>query len=230
MNEYQKLKKNYKEIEESLNIISDQNKRLVESNKDLVCQLYFFKKEYEIRMRKLLFLFFFLIQNYSPNLIDIIYKSIENSPLFNNDEKGNKNLSTMHLKSFIDSISKKLLFNNDESETWLNSLFDIFSKFLKEQNISQDKNNWTDIMDSINMITKSNLSSDNNSHNQLQIKNDVNTEKSFNVESFQKDNIIHSELQSQRDDQDSVLGSIKSTKNKNPDLSLLGENISLSEA
>ena len=61
MNEYQKLKKNYTEIEESLNIISDQNKRLVESNKDLVCQLYFFKKEYEIRMRKLLFLFFFLI-------------------------------------------------------------------------------------------------------------------------------------------------------------------------
>lgn len=35
--EYQKLKKNYKEIEESLHIISDQNKRLVESNKDLVC-------------------------------------------------------------------------------------------------------------------------------------------------------------------------------------------------
>ena len=104
----------------------------MESNKDLVCQLYFFKKEYEIRMRKLLFLFFFLIQNYSPNLIEIIYNSIENSPLFNSDEKGNKNLSTLHLKSFIDSISKKLLFNNDESETWLNSLFDIFSKFLKE--------------------------------------------------------------------------------------------------
>lgn len=124
-----------------------------------MCQLYFFKKEYEIRMRKLLFLFFFLIQNYSPNLIDIIYKSIENSPLFNNEDKGNRNLNAIHLKSFIDSISKKLLFNNDESEAWLNSLFDIFSKFLKDQKGNTDNNNWTDIMDSINMITKSNLGS-----------------------------------------------------------------------
>lgn len=73
MGEYQKLMKNYKDVEESLNIISDQNKRLVESNKDLVCQLYFFKKEYEIRMRKLLFLFFFLIQNYTPKLIEVIH-------------------------------------------------------------------------------------------------------------------------------------------------------------
>lgn len=110
-------------------------------------------------MRKLLFLFFFLIQNYSPNLIDIIYKSIENSPLFNNEDKGNRNLNAIHLKSFIDSISKKLLFNNDESEAWLNSLFDIFSKFLKDQKGNTDNNNWTDIMDSINMITKSNLGS-----------------------------------------------------------------------
>lgn len=83
-------------------------------------------------MRKLLFLFFFLIQNYSPNLIDIIQKSIENSSLFENKESGSVNLNTIHLKNFIDSISKKLLFNNDESETWLNSLFEIFSKFLKD--------------------------------------------------------------------------------------------------
>lgn len=66
VNEYNKLKKNYTDMEESLSIVASQNKRLIESNKDLVCQLYFFKKEYEIRMRKLLFLFFVLIKNYTP--------------------------------------------------------------------------------------------------------------------------------------------------------------------
>lgn len=104
------------------------------------------------------------------------------------------------MKNFIDSISKKLLFNNDESETWLNSLFDIFSKFLKEQNISQDTNNWTDIMDSINMITKSNLGSDQASQNHLQIQNDGNTDQTNSEISFQKGNIIHSDLQSRDGD------------------------------
>jgi len=51
-------------------------------------------------------------------------------------------------------------------------------------------------MDSINMITKSNLGSDNNSNNHLQIKNDGATDKSFNVESFKSGNIINSEIQS----------------------------------
>ena len=61
-------------MEESLSIIATQNKRLVDSNKDLVCQLYFFKKEYEIRMRKLLFLFFVLLKYYTPELIQLIQK------------------------------------------------------------------------------------------------------------------------------------------------------------
>ena len=84
-------------------------------------------------------------------------------------------------------------------------------------------------MDSINMITKSNLGSDQASQNHLQIQNDGNTDQTNSEISFQKGNIIHSDLQSRDGDQESVLGSIRSIRNKNQDHSMLGENISLSD-
>ena len=120
LTEYNKLKKNYSDVEESLNIIASQNKRLVESNKDLVCQLYFFKKEYEIRMRKLLFLFFVLIRNYTPELIKIIKKSLEKSSLISKDDAEIQDMNFGNLNSFINSVSHKLLFDSEQSEVWLN--------------------------------------------------------------------------------------------------------------
>ena len=159
INEYHKLRKNYDDIEESLSIIASQNKRLVESNKDLVCQLYFFKKEYEIRMRKLLFLFFVLIKNYTPDLIKLIQNSLETSSLVSRQEFEN---NSNNMNSYINTISKKLLFNNENSEAWLNKLFELFTNYLNTQQIDINQRegdlDWRQIMESLNVEDQQTLS------------------------------------------------------------------------
>lgn len=159
INEYHKLRKNYDDIEESLTIIASQNKRLVESNKDLVCQLYFFKKEYEIRMRKLLFLFFVLIKNYTPDLIKLIQTSLETSSLISRQEFEN---NSNNMNSYINTISKKLLFNNENSEAWLNKLFELFTNYLNNQQIDINQRegdlDWRQIMESLNVEDQQTLS------------------------------------------------------------------------
>jgi hypothetical protein len=159
INEYHKLKKNYDDIEESLIIIANQNKRLVESNKDLVCQLYFFKKEYEIRMRKLLFLFFVLIKNYTPDLIKLIQNSLDSSSLISQNELEN---NSTNMNSYINTISNKLLFNQENSEIWLNKLFELFTNYLNTQPIDvnnrEEEIDWRKIMESLNVEDQHNLS------------------------------------------------------------------------
>lgn len=64
-------------------------------------------------------------------------------------------------------------------------------------------------MDSINMITKSNLGSTTESQRQLQIEDD---QKNLNTSNdmSKPQNFIYSEIHSRNNDQDSVLGSIRS--------------------
>ena len=57
-------------------------------------------------------------------------------------------------------------------------------------------------MDSINMITKSNLGSVADSSNKLQIDNEIQPEKTFKIEQLKQNNskFIYSEVQSQNGD------------------------------
>jgi len=110
-------------------------------------------------MRKLLFLFFVLIRNYTPELIKIIKKSLEKSSLINKDEAEIQDMNFGNLNSFINSVSHKLLFDSEQSEAWLNQLFELFTQYLKNKpdgGDSQGDLNWKNIMESISKMNNSN--------------------------------------------------------------------------
>lgn len=129
LNEYNRVKKGHSNLEESLNIIAAQNKRLVETNKDLVVQLYLTRKEYELRMKKLVFIFFVLMENYTPELATMIKTSLVTTNLITESEL--QIASTPgQFRNFIQRIFQKLLFNKNRNDLFLDSMIAIFSSHL----------------------------------------------------------------------------------------------------
>lgn len=140
LNEYNKLKKNYEEIEESLNIVASQNKRLVEANKELVCKLYYFEKEYETRIKKVLFCFH--INNlYHDEKLNLKVKAVlESAQLIApaSEDEINCLLLCHRVQLIVKQFAKKLIFSPDKNNTVLDKLVQIYIEFLNE-NVVEEK-------------------------------------------------------------------------------------------
>jgi hypothetical protein len=61
------MKKVTDDFEESLKVLVKQNKKLMEANRQLVYQFYYFKKESDLKTKKVLFLFYSLLVNAFPD-------------------------------------------------------------------------------------------------------------------------------------------------------------------
>ncbi len=138
--EYNRLKRSASELEDSLRTIASQNKKLIEANKDLVCQMYYFKTENELKTRKLLFLFFILMNNYTPELLGVIRTALAKSNLVSENENNSNVISFKNIGQFIKKLSYKLIFNNEQSDICLDKLMEIFTAYLKEKESSTVKN------------------------------------------------------------------------------------------
>lgn len=64
--EYNRMKKCTNDFEESLKVLVKQNKKLMEANRQLVYQFYYFKKESDLKTKKVLFLFYSLLVGAFP--------------------------------------------------------------------------------------------------------------------------------------------------------------------
>lgn len=135
--EYTKLKKSYTELEESLNIIVSQNKRLVETNKDLVIQLYLSRKESELRIKKLIFLFFVLMENYTPDLANMIKNSLVKTNLLTENEINITN-NPADFKNLINKLAYKLLNAKGKHDSFIDNLLNLFSNNLDTPVMSND--------------------------------------------------------------------------------------------
>lgn len=67
--ENNRLKKQIVENEESLRVVSAQTKLVIDTNKDLIYKIWKSKTENDVKIRKLLFLFFSLFTNTQPELL-----------------------------------------------------------------------------------------------------------------------------------------------------------------
>ena len=67
--ENNRLKKQIVENEESLRVVSAQTKLVIDTNKDLIYKIWKSKTENDVKIRKLLFLFFSMFTNYQPELL-----------------------------------------------------------------------------------------------------------------------------------------------------------------
>lgn len=140
LNEYNKLKKNYEEIEESLNIVASQNKRLVEANKELVCKLYFFKKEYEVRIKKVLFCFY-VNNNYHDDSLNAKVKEIlQEADLISSDVDNEASclLLCSRIQFVVKQLAKKLIFSPEKNSTVLDKLVELYILYLND-NVAQEK-------------------------------------------------------------------------------------------
>lgn len=140
LNEYNKLKKNYEEIEESLNIVASQNKRLVEANKELVCKLYFFKKEYETKIKKVLFCFYVNSNYHNEQLNDKVKEILKEAKLlFPDTEDENNCLLLCHrIQLIVKQFAKKLIFTPDKNSKTLDKLVEVYIQYLNE-NVANEK-------------------------------------------------------------------------------------------
>ena len=149
LNEYNKLKSDYQEIEESLNIVASQNKRLVENNKELVRKLYFAKKEYENRIKKVLFCFY-VNSNYHNEKVTLEVKNVlETANLLKPEtiDETNCLLLCNQIKIIVKQLTKKLIFAPEKNVKVLDKLVEIYIKHIND-NIAQEKTtiNWRTIL------------------------------------------------------------------------------------
>lgn len=151
LDEYSKLKANYQDIEESLAVVASQNRRLVETNKELVCKLYFFKKEYENRIKKILFCFY-VNNNYHNGIIaEQVQKALEESGMLTSHEKidqSNCLIICDEMKSIVKNLTKRLIFTPDKDVQVLDKLVEIYIQHIND-NIVYEKTtiNWRTILD-----------------------------------------------------------------------------------
>lgn len=140
LNEYNKLKKNYEEIEESLNIVASQNKRLVDANKELVCKLYFFKKEYETRIKKVLFCFYVNNAYQDENLSIQVKEVLKEANLIppEKEEDSNCLLICNRIQLIVKQFTKNLIFSPDKNSAVLDKLVEIYILYLNEH-VAQEK-------------------------------------------------------------------------------------------
>ena len=101
--ENNRLKKQIVENEESLRVVSAQTKLVIDTNKDLIYKIWKSKTENDVKIRKLLFLFFSMFTNYQPELL--------------------KRVKTVLLQSAgMDSNSDDLMFSMPNIGTFINNL------------------------------------------------------------------------------------------------------------
>lgn len=150
LNEYNKLKKNYEEIEESLNIVASQNKRLVEANKELVCKLYFFKKEYENRIKKVLFCFYVNNNYFDIKLAAKVTEVLKEANLIlpEMDDEVNCLLLCHRIQMIVKNFAKRLIFSPEKNSAVLDKLVEIYIIYLNEK-VTQENMviNYKSIMD-----------------------------------------------------------------------------------
>lgn len=140
LNEYNKLKKNYEEIEESLNIVASQNKRLVDTNKELVCKLYFFKKEYETRIKKILFCFYVNNNYFNEQLNAQVKQVLEQAKIMSPDAEDEVNclLLCHRIQFVVKQFAKRLIFSPEKNSEVLNKLVELYIQFLND-NVAEEK-------------------------------------------------------------------------------------------
>ena len=131
--ELSRLKRSTTDLEESLRTVASQQRQLAEANKDLVSHLYFYKTDTELKARKLLFLFFILMNRFTPELLGAIKSALAKDNLLKENEASNTAISLKNIGQFIKKISQRLIFGNEQQDFSLDKLMEIFTSYLKER-------------------------------------------------------------------------------------------------
>ena len=131
-------------VKKSLEIVTAQNKNLIEANKQMIAKLCNFKGEYEIKIKKLFFIFMVLVHNYDEELLQILKKPLEQLNVNIIDLK--TDIGRPDLSKYIELLCKRMISQEIDNQKLLNQLIDIFFGYFESRgsSIKKENFNWTE--------------------------------------------------------------------------------------
>lgn len=148
MNKFNDLKKNYQENKNSLDLISSQNKRLIDVNKELINKLYLFNEKYKIRIRKVLFIFYICSNYHDKEIEERLIKEMKEIGVEKIEEKeleGEEDIENK-LSDVIRKLSTHLIFHNESDDSFLDKIIIFLREYLAEKlKLEKIRINWGDI-------------------------------------------------------------------------------------
>ena len=131
-------------VRKSLDIVTAQNKNLIDANKEMISRLYNFKGEYEVRIKKLFFVFMVLVHNYDDELLLAL-----RIPL----EKLNINLAGLSAdrsgadaSRYVEALCRKMVAQDMDNHKLLDELMEVFFTYFESKGspIKRENFNWAE--------------------------------------------------------------------------------------
>lgn len=126
--EFIRLRDKLEATKVSLETVTQQNMNLISANKDVAGQLYGFKQDYENRLSKFFFMFYFLVNSKEEGLSKLLKKTLMDLGIYF-DEDDSKT-SEQRILEASDYISNQILLNPNTEHTIMNKLLNTFTFFV----------------------------------------------------------------------------------------------------
>lgn len=131
--EHEKLHNQFNDTKTTLEDMKKQNTKLVDINKGLVVNLYFFKQEYEIRLKQILFCFYMSLNHNDDNVTKEVKTMLEGSGIDKIPDSSKINCFTacMKTKEFVKLLIKHFLFCEEQNAKLLEEVTKIYLNHLR---------------------------------------------------------------------------------------------------
>ena len=127
-------------VKKSLEVVTAQNKNLIDANKEMIAKLCNFKGEYEVKIKKLFFIFMVLVHNYDEELLNLLKKPLEqlniNIPNLKND------LQKYDVSKYIELLCKRMVSQEIDNQKLLDQFVEIFFDYFESKGSSIKKENF----------------------------------------------------------------------------------------
>ena len=139
VDEYNQLKETLERTKASLETLTQQNINLISANKEVAGKLYNFKHDYESRLKKLFFMFYFLINSKDEKLLNLLKKTlIELGVAFDGNKNKNYEEQTSEV---IEHINRKILASNNSEQIIISKLLNTFTDYVTSAGYFSDEVN-----------------------------------------------------------------------------------------
>lgn len=128
-------------VKRSLEVVTAQNKNLIEANKEMIAKLYNFKGSYEVRLKKLFFVFMVLVHNYDEDLLEALRKPLEQL----NIRLPGQDMQNLDISKYVKSLCRRLVSQEVDNQKLLDQLVDTFFGYFESKGspIKRENFNWS---------------------------------------------------------------------------------------
>jgi len=135
-NEFNNLRDKLEDTKISVENVTQQNTSLIAANKEIAGQLYNFKQEYENRLFKFFFMFYFIVNNRNESILSLLRKTLNDLGLkYENDLKKSVEQRTIEAMEYI---TNQMNQNSNCEHTIMNKLLNAFTFYINVGDHSLD--------------------------------------------------------------------------------------------